>query len=169
MNLMMKKIRWLAVLILSISNIACIDKPQSVTVPIAEVPLSSQISLDVYKSLTCSCCEKWVTHITDSGFVTAVHHPTDLNQLKINLNISSQYQSCHTAVSSNGYVFEGHIPAYIIQRFLADPPDDALGLAVPGMPIGSPGMEMGNRYDKYDVLILSKAGGSKIFEHVVAK
>ena len=90
----------------------------------------------------------------------------NLNKLKSDKGISPRYQSCHTAVSKDGYVFEGHIPADIIQRFLANPPPNAIGLAVPGMPAGSPGMEMGSRHDEYDVFLLSKDGGDVVYEHI---
>jgi len=77
-----------------------------------------------------------------------------------------RYQSCHTAVSSHGYVFEGHVPARHIKAFLANPPADAIGLAVPGMPLGSPGMEVGSRFDPYEVLLLKKDGSSEVFARV---
>ena len=71
-----------------------------------------------------------------------------------------------TAVSSDGYVFEGHVPAHVIQRFLTDPPNNAIGLAVPGMPVGSPGMEVGDRFDPYDVLLLRTDGSSEVYIHM---
>ena len=126
-------------------------------------------SLAVYKSRTCGCCEKWVSHIEEFGFESEVNHPANLNKIKSDKGIDPRYQSCHTAVSSDGYVFEGHIPGHIIQQFLADPPKDAIGLAVPGMPVGSPGMEVGDRFDPYDVLLLSKDGGHTVYEHVNGK
>ena len=98
-----------------------------------------------------------------------MHHPADLNKIKADKGIAPRYQSCHTAVSSDGYVFEGHIPGHIIQQFLADPPKDVIGLAVPGMPAGSPGMEVGDRRDEYDVLLLSKDGSHTVYEHVNGK
>lgn len=119
--------------------------------------------LDVFKSPTCMCCEKWITHLQSHGFQTAVHHPADLNQEKISRGIAPKYQSCHTAISKDGYVFEGHIPASVIQRFLAEKPKGAIGLAVPGMPMGSPGMEMGNHFDPYDVLLLMADGSSSVY------
>ena len=169
MKLVLKRMRWLAVIALSWSVIACSDKPDVVNVSTPESALVDKISLDVYKSPTCGCCGEWVTHVEASGFKAAVHHPADLNKLKADNGISPRYQSCHTAVSQDGYVFEGHVPADVIEQFLANPPANAIGLAVPGMPIGSPGMEMGDRHDAYDVLLLSKDGSSKVFEHIGGK
>lgn len=124
--------------------------------------------MDVYKSPTCGCCGDWVDHIQEHQFSAKIHHPEDLNQIKNNFSIQPRYQSCHTAVSKEGYVFEGHVPADLISRYLAAPPADSIGLAVPGMPVGSPGMEMGDRHDDYDVLLLKKDGSSEVYEHVTA-
>lgn len=125
-------------------------------------------ALDVFKSPTCGCCGKWVEHVEGGGFAAETHHPDDLNGLKQQLGVAAQFQSCHTAVSKDGYVFEGHIPTDIMQRFLAEKPAGALGLAVPGMPMGSPGMEMGDRRDSYDVLLLMKDGSARVYQHVAA-
>jgi len=121
---------------------------------------------DVFKSPTCGCCGKWVSHIEANGLETKTYHPADLNRVKQKLGIAPPFQSCHTAVSKDGYVFEGHIPAKIMQRFLTERPKGALGLAVPGMPVGSPGMEMGDRRDSYDVLLLMKNGSARVYQHV---
>lgn len=128
-------------------------------------PLAA-LKLDVYKSPTCSCCGRWISHIESKGVDTSTYHPANLNEIKLKHGVSAQYQSCHTAVSNEGYVFEGHIPADVIQRFLTEKPKNALGLAVPGMPVGSPGMEMGNRRDDYDVLLLKKGGGSSVYARI---
>jgi hypothetical protein len=90
----------------------------------------------------------------------------DLNPIKTQYQIAPRYQSCHTAVSSKGYVFEGHVPARHIKAFLANPPADAIGLAVPGMPLGSPGMKLRDRFDPYEVLLLKKDGSSEVFARV---
>ncbi len=116
----------------------------------------------VYKHPQCGCCSKWITHLSDAGFsVTSQNLQHDaLNVVKQDFSITPEYQSCHTAVSAEGYVFEGHIPADYIQQFLNERPEDAIGLAVPGMPIGSPGMEMGERFDEYKIFLLMKDGSS---------
>ncbi len=123
-------------------------------------------TLDVYKSRTCQCCQQWVHHMEDVGFDTKTHHPSDLNRIKNDYGIAPEFQSCHTAVTSNGYVFEGHIPARFVQQFLENPPDDAIGLSVPGMPAGSPGMEMGDRFTPYKVWLLKKDGSADVFASV---
>ncbi|QQD20136.1 hypothetical protein I6N98_09805 [Spongiibacter nanhainus] len=102
----------------------------------------------------------------DVGFDTETHHPSDLNRIKNDYGITPEFQSCHTAVSSDGYVFEGHIPARFVQQFLENPPDDAIGLSVPGMPAGSPGMEMGDRFTAYKVWLLKKDGSADVFASV---
>ena len=123
-------------------------------------------TLDVYKSRTCQCCQQWVHPMEDVGFDTKTHHPSDLNRIKNDYGIAPEFQSCHTAVTSNGYVFEGHIPARFVQQFLENPPDDAIGLSVPGMPAGSPGMEMGDRFTPYKVWLLKKDGSADVFASV---
>ncbi|MAT51278.1 MAG: metal-binding protein [Porticoccaceae bacterium] len=120
----------------------------------------------VYKQPTCDCCKKWMSRLERAGFDSTAKHPADLNAIKARYRIAPRYQSCHTAVSSQGYVFEGHIPARYIQAFLANPPDDAIGLVVPGMPLGSPGMEVGGRFTPYQVLLLKKDGSSEVFANV---
>jgi len=123
-------------------------------------------ALVVYKSPTCGCCEAWIHHIESAGFTAEIMHPTDLNQIKLENDISPAYQSCHTAVSEEGYLFEGHIPAQYIRQFLKNPPADAIGLAVPGMPPGSPGMERGDRFSPYQVLLRKKDGSHEVFARV---
>ncbi len=127
---------------------------------------SPAIAMDLYKSPTCGCCGKWAEHAEDRGFSLTTHHPADLNKLKLERGIAPQYQSCHTVISVDDYVFEGHIPARFIQQFLAAPPADAIGLSVPAMPAGSPGMEMGDRFTPYQVLLLKRDGSADVFAKV---
>lgn len=129
---------------------------------------STATHLDVYKSETCKCCEKWVVNLESKGFHATAHHPADLNQEKVKRAIAPRYHSCHTAVSADDYVFEGHIPASVIQRFLIEKPKGAIGLAVPGMPMGSPGMEMGNQFNPYDVLLLKADGSSTVYARITS-
>lgn len=119
--------------------------------------------LNVYKSPTCGCCVDWIDHAEENGFETKAFHPQNLTQMKLDMGIEGRFHSCHTAVSESGYLFEGHVPAKLVQRFLANPPEDALGLTAPGMPMGSPGMEMGDRFQPYQVLIMKKGGGYEIY------
>lgn len=151
--------------VFSASTAFAIDPVTSTTIKSQSAPVTA-IKLDVFKSPTCTCCEKWVANLETKGFQSTVHHPADLNQEKLNRSIAPQYQSCHTAVSNEGYVFEGHVPANLIKRFLAEKPKNALGLAVPGMPAGSPGMEMGDRFSPYDVLLLNADGSSRVYARI---
>ena len=169
MKLFNKRRNWLAIVALSWAVIACSSKLDIDNAPKSPGALAVSQSMDVFSSPTCGCCASWVSHIEAADFSVAVHHPSDLNKLKDDKGILPRYQSCHTGVNQAGYVFEGHIPADVIKRFLANPPANALGLAVPGMPVGSPGMEMGDRYDDYDVLLLGKDGSSTVFEHIAKK
>ncbi len=122
--------------------------------------------LDVYKTPTCGCCQKWIDHIDDSGFQSIVHNRVDLTSLKMDMGIAPRYRSCHTAISTEGYIFEGHVPAKFIQQFLAEAPKNALGLSVPAMPVGTPGMEMGERFMPYQVLLLKPDGLSEVYAMV---
>ena len=126
--------------------------------------------LDVYMTRTCGCCGLWVDHAEENGFHTVITYmdQDELTMEKMDRGVSLRLQSCHTAVSSDGYVFEGHIPARVIHAFLDDVPEGAFGLAVPGMPIGSPGMEMGDRFEPYDVLLLQEDGSTGVYTHIAA-
>jgi hypothetical protein len=128
---------------------------------------SGAAQMDVFKSASCGCCKKWIEHIEKSGFEVNARNRVNMNTIKREFDIAPQNQSCHTAIYE-GYVFEGHVPAEVILRFIEEPPDDAIGLAVPGMPAGSPGMEMGERFDEYDVLVLKSDGSSEIYAHIEA-
>ena len=107
----------------------------------------------VYKSKYCGCCGEWVKHMENNGFKVNVIETEALNEVKIKYNVPAPLASCHTAIIGN-FIVEGHTPASSIKRFLKEAPKDAIGLAVPGMPLGSPGMEQGNMKQPYDVLRL---------------
>ena len=109
---------------------------------------------------------KWMEHLHDNGFSTAVEEPENLEQQKAQLGIGPRYRSCHTAVSAQGFVFEGHVPSKFIHAFLAAPPEGSIGLSVPGMPVGSPGMEVGDRFMPYQILLLQKDGSTEIFAEI---
>ena len=123
----------------------------------------NKFSLLVHKTPTCGCCKKWVKHLEDNSFSTTTKDHQNLLKIKKQYSIEPKYQSCHTAVSKEGYIFEGHIPSKFIKNFLADPDPNAIGLSVPGMPLGSPGMEVEGRFMPYDVLVLYKDGSSKVY------
>lgn len=167
MTLCTRFLRYAGMFVLLWGISACSEKQQATD---SEPGLAQKSTvgptLSVYKSPTCGCCGDWISHIEASGFNTAVYHPTDLNQIKADRGISQVHQSCHTAISKEGYVFEGHIPAKYMKQFLDKPPSDALGLAVPAMPVGSPGMEMGDRFSPYQVLLLKKDGSNEVFARV---
>ena len=127
---------------------------------------SSSIALDVYKSPTCGCCVSWIEHVEKHAFTAKTIHPADLSAEKSQRGIQPMYRSCHTAVSESGYVFEGHVPAKYIQQFLAEKPEGAIGLSVPGMPAGSPGMEVGEMLTPYPVLLLKKDGSSEVYAQI---
>jgi hypothetical protein len=119
----------------------------------------------VYKTPTCGCCRLWVDHarsVLKSGYEIKTLDMDDLSEIKAGLHVPSALQSCHTAVTGP-HVFEGHVPADLIQRFLRERPKGALGLAVPGMPAGSPGMEMGSIKHPYDVVLFDKAGKTSVY------
>ena len=122
--------------------------------------------LSVLKSPTCGCCVKWMEHLHDNGFVTTVEEPENLAERKALLGISPRHQSCHTGVSAQGYVFEGHVPSKYIHEFLGAPPDGSIGLSVPGMPVGSPGMEVGDRFMPYQILLLGEDGSTEIYAEI---
>ena len=126
----------------------------------------NKFSLLVHKTPTCGCCKKWVKHLEANNFSTMIKDHQNLQKVKEQHSIKPKYQSCHTAVSQDGYVFEGHIPSKFIKQFLANPEADAIGLTVPGMPLGSPGMEVEGRFMPYDVLVLYKDGSSKVYAEV---
>jgi hypothetical protein len=118
-------------------------------------------AVEVFKSPTCGCCANWVKHLEAHGFATKVTDVEDMTQVKSKYGVPGRLQSCHTGVV-NGYVLEGHVPAADVQRLLKERPA-VVGVAVPGMPVGSPGMEVGNTVQPYDVLTFNKQGQTTVF------
>jgi hypothetical protein len=127
---------------------------------------AAAIHLDVHKSPTCGCCTLWMDHMAEHGFTSTGHHPDNLGLLKGELGVPVRYGSCHTGVTEEGYVFEGHVPARFVAQFLANPPADSIGLTVPAMPLGSPGMEYKDKFNPYDVLLLKKDGAVEVYASV---
>ncbi len=120
--------------------------------------------IEVYKTPTCGCCNDWVKHLQDNGFTVKAVNVPDTGPVRARFGMPPKYGSCHTAVIA-GYVVEGHVPAREIRRLLAERPT-AIGLAVPEMPIGSPGMDgpvYQGQKDPYDVLLVQPDGSSKVF------
>lgn len=118
-------------------------------------------AVTVYKDPNCGCCKDWVEHLRKHAFKVTVKDTNDVASIKRSGRVPSQLTSCHTAFV-NGYVIEGHVPAADIKRLLQEKPKVA-GIAVAGMPIGSPGMEIGDRKDKYDVVAFTRDGITSVF------
>jgi hypothetical protein len=116
--------------------------------------------MTVYRTPTCGCCKKWVDHVRAAGFRVSVKELDDLSEVKAMLGVPVALQSCHTGVIGS-YVFEGHVPADLILRVLEQRPK-LLGLAVPGMPAGSPGMEAGTP-ERYDVIAFERTGATRVY------
>jgi hypothetical protein len=122
---------------------------------------SGQPQVTVFKDPNCGCCKAWVDHLRKHAFTVTTKDTSDLAPIKNSARVPADYRSCHTAFV-NGYVIEGHVPAEDIKRLLAEKPKVA-GLAVGGMPIGSPGMEVGNRKEAYDVVAFNRDGTTRVF------
>src|SRR5688572_21673896 len=115
----------------------------------------------VWKSPTCGCCAGWVDHMRQAGFTVEVVELADLTPIKRERGVAAHMQSCHTSLVE-GYTVEGHVPAEDVMRLLTERPALA-GIAAPGMPVGSPGMEMGAQRDRYDVIAFDKDGKTSVW------
>lgn len=124
---------------------------------------SAQVAtpITVYKTPTCGCCGKWVDHMRAHGFNPTVNDLPNLTAVKQTTGVPANLQSCHTSVVE-GYAIEGHVPADVVRQLLKEKPQVA-GIAVPGMPIGSPGMEQGTQKDKYNIVAFGKDGSQKVY------
>lgn len=140
----------LAVSVIAIVTLGAMTRPLTAPLP----------TVTVYKSATCGCCAKWVDHLKAAGFPVEVHDVADVNEYAGDAGVPVALRSCHTAIVK-GYAIEGHVPAELIKKLLVDQPK-VVGLAVPGMVMGSPGME-GNRQDPYDVVAWSKDGKTSVY------
>ena len=123
-------------------------------------PGADTATLVVYKEATCPCCNKWVEYMRTNGFQVVTYNVTDLNAVKEKHDIASNLQSCHTT-EVGGYFVEGHVPVDLVRKLLAERPRIA-GITVPGMPVGSPGMEVGPP-EPYDILRVDSAGRTAIY------
>jgi hypothetical protein len=122
--------------------------------------VAKPIAITVYKTPTCGCCKAWVKHLEANGFTVTSHDLASLDETKRTMGVPAELQSCHTGIVGR-YVIEGHVPADVIQKALAEKPA-ILGLAVPGMPNGSPGME-GGRVDHYEVIAFERSGKTRVY------
>jgi len=121
------------------------------------------LEIQVWKDPNCGCCNAWIEHLEKNGFSLSVIDAGN-NAARARLGLPQKFASCHTGLVQ-GYVIEGHVPAADIRRLIKEKPD-AIGIAVPGMPIGSPGMDgpdYGKQRDPYQVLLIQKNGSSKVF------
>lgn len=119
--------------------------------------------IEVWKSASCGCCGLWVEHLQAAGYTVKTNDTATgiLAKLKRQAGLKPELQSCHTA-KAGGYVIEGHVPAEDVARLLKEKPD-AVGLTVPGMPLGSPGMDTGPEKEPYEVLLVKKDGTTEVF------
>lgn len=116
----------------------------------------------LYKDPNCGCCQKWAEHMQRSGFRVVARDVPDVHAIKRAHRVPEPLGSCHTALVA-GYAIEGHVPAQAVRRLLAERPAGVIGLAVPGMPLGSPGMEAAHS-QRYDVLAFDARGGARVYE-----
>lgn len=155
----------LVVATVALASVAAISSRESrAEVVVPAVPDAAPVAMHVYKSPTCGCCKSWVEHMKQAGFAVTVTDlsETALQQEKTRRGVTSALASCHTAVVGE-YVVEGHVPVEDIQRLLREKPA-ITGIAAPGMPRGSPGMEVpGGVKDAYNVIAFTKSGKSSVF------
>ena len=133
---------------------------------ISKQNIESNFELLVHKTPTCGCCKMWVKHMEENGFTINTKDHQNLVKTKEELKIEPEHRSCHTGISSQGHFFEGHIPSKYVSQFLSEANPDAIGLSVPGMPLGSPGMEVEDSFTPYDVLVHFKDGSTKVYAEI---
>lgn len=119
--------------------------------------------MTVYKTPYCGCCGNWISYMKEKGFNVKTIVKDDFNDLKASKGLTAKTASCHTALI-DGYVIEGHVDYSAIKKLLTQKPKDIVGLSVPGMVVGSPGMEMGNKKMPYNILAIKKNGETEIYE-----
>ena len=132
----------------------------------SQTGILKNVSATVYKDANCGCCKEWIGHAQTHGLSSTVEHPADLSLIKDRHSVPNDLRSCHTVVTTDGYVFEGHVPAKYVAEFLQNPPGQAIGLAVPGMPVGSPGMEYQDQFMPYQIMQINKDGTNQVYAEV---
>jgi len=128
---------------------------------VAATPDPQLPAMTVHKNVGCGCCDLWVEHMQQAGFTAEVHEVGNMGPVKERLGVPVGMGSCHTA-EVGGYFVEGHVPAPEVLRLLRERPD-AKGLTVPGMPIGSPGMEVQDRSEPYEVILVASDGSTSVY------
>lgn len=147
----------------ALAGLAALALPAGALAQVQAQGQANSVQVEVWKSPSCGCCKDWIAHMEKSGFRFTVHE-TGNTAVRQRMRIPLALGSCHTAVIGR-YAIEGHVPAKDVQRLLREKPE-AVGLAVPGMPIGSPGMdgpEYGGRRDAYDVLLVAADGSTRVY------
>jgi hypothetical protein len=129
--------------------------------PVAAALRAAPLRIDVYKTPTCGCCKAWVEHLRKNGFAPIVHDMDDLAETKTMLGVPTALRACHTATIGR-YLIEGHVPADLVQKLVESGTRDVMGLAVPGMPSGSPGMESDTK-EPFDVIAFTSSGKTSVY------
>ena len=132
----------------------------------APAGMSTLAFIEVWKTPTCGCCKMWIEHLEKEGFSVKANDVPQTAPIRTKLGIPDDMGSCHTGLVA-GFAIEGHVPASEIKRLLAEPTSlrqQVIGLSVPGMPMGSPGMEMGTKRDKFDVMLVLKSGSRRVYQ-----
>jgi hypothetical protein len=150
-------------LALGVLPIAAIGGSRFNLANLSQATTTNKPSLDVFRRASCGCCGDWVQHMQEAGFTVNETVTEELEAVKQQYGVTEELVSCHTAIV-DGYVIEGHVPAEDVRRLLAEKPD-VTGIAVPGMPIGSPGMEMGDEREPYAVLSFKGEAIALFAEH----
>lgn len=154
----------LAIACIAIGLAGCADSQQSSVSslqPIASASAATQPEMVVYKNASCGCCKVWVEHMRKNGFLAKVNDVDNMNPVKERVGVPHGMGSCHTA-EVGGYFIEGHVPAEQVLKLLKEKPK-AKGLTVPGMPIGSPGMEQGDTKQPYEVHLVHEDGSTSVY------
>ena len=157
MHGLMSRRGWIGAVAKTVAGVAALNALLPADASALSVPV-----LDVYKDPSCGCCKKWVEHLVANGYTPKVHDRTDMDAFKDSLGVPAAQRSCHTAVFGK-YWIEGHVPASDMKKLMSTNPAGVVGLAAPGMPAGSPGMEVGGRTEKFDVIAVTAAGKTSVF------
>lgn len=150
-------------IVVALGSVAYAADQSTIPAPEKSRTVGYRPSIVVYKDRHCDCCERWVQYLEANRFVVRVENVDNLGEVKQRFGIPREKDACHTG-TIEGYFIEGHVPAEDIKRLIRTRPD-AKGLLVPGMPIGSPGMEQGKMLQPYDVLLMDRAGKWTVFAH----
>lgn len=142
------------------ATVASAEEPSASSASLRSEASASLVPIKVYKDASCDCCTEWVKHLEQNGFKVETMDMPDLSAVKQKYGVKPEIEACHTAVVG-GYAVEGHVPADLILKMLKEKPAIA-GLAVPGMPMGSPGMDGGTK-ERYDVLTFDRAGHTAVY------